>query len=108
MDLIVTSPDPREHKRIGGGVRNFDYVIWGRVWADAVLAATFAKSTQNPAMKQLLSSTGTKLLTEARPFDPVCGIGFRADNPRGPRHLRAVREIFSRESSFCRCRRLPR
>ena len=26
-ELILSSPYPREHKRIGRGVRNFDYAI---------------------------------------------------------------------------------
>ena len=38
-------------------------------------------------MKYHLLSTGTKLLAEASPFDPVWGIGLRADDPeaRDPR-----------------------
>ena len=56
-------------------------VVWDRVRGDAVLAGTFAKFTQNPAMKQHLLSTGTNLLAEASPLDPVWGIGLRADDP---------------------------
>ena len=81
VDPIMSSLDPRAHKRIGRGVRNFDSVIWDRVREDAVLAGTFAKFTQNPAMKQHLLSTGTNLLAEASPLDPVWGIGLRADDP---------------------------
>ena len=78
---IMSSPDPREHKRICRAVRNFDCATWDRVREDAVLAGTFAKFTQNPAMKQHLMSTGSKLLAEASPFDTVWGIGLRADDP---------------------------
>ena len=45
-ELIISSPDPRVHKRIGQGVRNFYKVIWDRVREDAVLAGTFAKFTE--------------------------------------------------------------
>ena len=58
-----------------------------RVREDAVLAGNFAKFSQNPTMKYHLLSTGTKNLAEASPFDPVWGIGLRADDPeaRDPR-----------------------
>ena len=38
-------------------------------------------------MKYHLLRTGTKILAEASPFDPVWGIGVRADDPdaRDPR-----------------------
>ena len=50
VDLIMSSCDPRTHKRIGRGERNFDSVTGDRVWKDAVLAGTFARFTQNPTM----------------------------------------------------------
>ena len=58
-----------------------------RVREDAVLAGNFAKFSQNPTMKYHLLSTGTKNLAEASPFDPVWGIGLRADDldARDPR-----------------------
>ena len=33
-------------------------------------------------MKHPLLSPGTKRLGDASPFEPMCGIGFRADDPR--------------------------
>ena len=80
-ELFISSPDLRAHKRIGRGVRPFDYVIWDRVLEDALLVDTFAKFSQNPVMKQHLLSAGTKQLDEACPFNPVRGIGLRADDP---------------------------
>ena len=109
VERIMSSPDPRTHKRLGRGVRNFDSVVWDREKQQAVLSGTYAKFTQNPAMKNHLLSTGTKRLAEASPLDPVWGIGLRADDPRAsdPRMWRgsnllgealsAVREII-RES----------
>ncbi|CAN0390444.1 unnamed protein product [Scytosiphon promiscuus] len=41
----MPSRDPREHKRLGRGMRNFDCAIWDRVREDGVLAGTFAKIT---------------------------------------------------------------
>ena len=80
-ELIMSSPDPSAHKRLRRGVRNFDNAFWDRVREDAVLAGNFAKFSQNPTMKYHLLRTGTKILAEASPFDPVWGIGLRADDP---------------------------
>ena len=67
----MSSSDPSAHKRIGQGVRNLDNAVWDRVSEDAVLGGNFAKFSQNPTMKHHLLSTGTKILAEASPFDPV-------------------------------------
>ena len=80
-DRNMASPDPRENKRLGRGVQNFNCATWDRVQEDAVLAGSFGKFTQNPVIKQHLVSTGTKRLAQASPSNPVCGIGLRADDP---------------------------
>ena len=71
-------------------MRNFDSAVWDRVREDAVLAGNFNEISQNPTMKHHLLSTGTIVLAEASPFDPVWGIGLRADDPevRDPRRWR--------------------
>ena len=81
VELIMSSPDPSTHKRIGRGVRNFDSAVWDREKQNAVLCGNYAKFTQNPAKKHHLLSTGNKRLAEASPLDPVWGIGLRADDP---------------------------
>ena len=78
----MSSPDPSTHKRIGGGVRNFDSAVWDREKKNAVLSGNYAKFTQNPAMKHHLLSTGNKRLAEASPLGPVWGIGLRSDDTR--------------------------
>ena len=80
-ELIMSSPDPSAHKRLRRGVRNFDNALWDRVREDAVLAGNVSTFSQNPTMKYHLLSTGTNSLAEASPFDPVWGIGLRADDP---------------------------
>ena len=77
----MAPPDPGKHERLGRGEHNFDCAIWDRVREDAVLAGSFANSTQNPVIKQPILSTGTKTLAEVSPFDPVWGIGLREDDP---------------------------
>ena len=92
VGLIMSSPDPSTHKRIGRGVRNFDSAVWDREKLNAVLSGNYAKFTQNPAMKHHRLKTGNKRLAEASPLDPVWGIGRRADDPRAndPRQWRGM------------------
>ena len=71
MELIMLSPDPSAHKRIGRGLRNFDSAVWDREKKNAVLSGNCAKFTHTPAMNQHLLSTGNKRLAEASLLDPV-------------------------------------
>ena len=86
----MSSPDPSAHERAGRGVRNFASAAWDREKQHVVLSGKYARSTQNPAMKHHLLSTGNKRLAKASPLDPVWGIGLRADDARakGPRQWR--------------------
>ena len=90
VELIMSSPDPSAHKRIGRGVRNCDSAAWDTEKQNALLSGNYAKFTQSPAMKHHLLRTGNKRLAEASPLDPVWGIGLRADDPRAkdPRQWR--------------------
>ena len=76
VELFMSSPDPSAHKRIGRGVRNFDSAAWDREKQNAVLSGKYARSTQNPAMKHHILSTGNKRLAEASPMDPVWGLSL--------------------------------
>ena len=82
VELIMSSPDPSTHKRIGRSVRNFDSTVRDREKRNAVLSGNYAKFTQNPVMKHHLLSTGSKRLAETSPLDLVWGIGLRAEDPR--------------------------
>ena len=90
---MAPSAGPSTHKRIGRGVCNFDSDVWDGEKQNAVLAGTYAKFTQKPAMKNRLLSN--KRLAEASPLNPVWGIGLRADNPRTNDSRQWRREICS-------------
>ena len=97
----MSSLNPCEHKRIGRGVHIFDSAVWDRVPDDVVLANTFVKFAQNLTMKQHLVSTGAQILAKPSSFDPVWGIGCRADEPEAQdlcrwRGAKNAREISSR------------
>ena len=51
VGLIISSPRPST--RIGRGVRNFDSSVGDREKQNAVSSGTYAKFTQNPAMKKI-------------------------------------------------------
>ena len=52
VGLIMSSPSPSTRKRIGRVVRNFDSGVGDREKQNAVLSGTYAKFTQNPAIKK--------------------------------------------------------
>ena len=82
VKLIMSSPDPSTHKRIGRGVHNYDSAVgdWERI--NAVLSGTYAKFTQNPAMKNHNLSSDNNLPAESSPLGPVWGIGLQEEDPR--------------------------
>ncbi|CAM9267547.1 unnamed protein product [Pylaiella littoralis] len=87
---IVATDDPREHKKLGRMVRGYNQRVWDEHKRAIVARGSYAKFTQNEAMRERLLDTGEKLLAEASPFDPVWGIGLRADDPaaRAPQSWR--------------------
>ena len=88
-------------------MRYFDIALWDGVQEDAVLAGTFAKISQNPAMKQHVLGTGTKRLAEASPFDPAWGTGLREDDPEASNPPPVARKKIAPKSLFCRPRCHP-
>ena len=82
VELIMSSPSPSTRKRIGRGVRNFDSGVGDRQKQNAVFSGTYAKFTQNPAIKNHLLKADNKLLAESSRLKPVWGIGLRAHDLR--------------------------
>jgi ribA/ribD-fused uncharacterized protein len=78
---IMTSASPREHRRFGRQVANFDEQVWAEKCVDIVVQGNMAKYQQHPAFKRRLLATGDKLLVEASPLDALWGVGLAADNP---------------------------
>ena len=66
VELILSSPERSTHELIGRGVPNFDSAVGDRGRQNAVLSGTYARFTQNQAMKKhLLSSDNTFWLKAA-------------------------------------------
>lgn len=82
-DKILSEGHPSAAKRLGREVHNFDVEKW-KANADKVVEdANFFKFSQNSDLRDVLLSTGDKVLVEASPDDKIWGIGFNADDAIG-------------------------
>jgi len=77
---ILKSKDPSEQKALGRQVAGFNVEAWSAVSKGYVYKGNMAKFS-DPALKQILLSTGDKELVEASPYDKIWGIGLGQDNP---------------------------
>jgi len=70
--------DPREVKKMGRLVKDFDNAVWDEHKFDIVVAGNLLKFSQDEHMKEALLATGDSILVEASPYDHVWGIGLIA------------------------------
>lgn len=78
---IMMEDDPREQKKLGRGVRNFDNDTWLANARDIVYQGNLAKFSQNEYLRSKLLETGDAILVEASPYDKLWGIGIGEDHP---------------------------
>ncbi len=78
---ILAAPDPKTAKALGRKVASFEDKVWKAKAREIVTAGNLYKFSQNPALKEFLLSTGSRVLVEASPFDKIWGIGLSASNP---------------------------
>jgi ribA/ribD-fused uncharacterized protein len=78
---MLETKDPKEIKKLGREVSNFDEAIWEQNRFSIVLKGSLAKFSQNQDLKNKLLSTGLKTLVEASPHDTIWGIGLSEDDP---------------------------
>jgi len=89
LQKIMRADHPRDQKRFGRQVEEFDSQEWEHVESNGkpycwnvVYRGNVAKFEQNPKLlKKLLATDGTTLV-EASPVDSIWGIGLAADDPR--------------------------
>mgnify|MGYP000075339145 CR=1 FL=1 len=65
-------------KSLGRQVKNFDENIWKKHRIQIYKRHCHAKFSQNQHLKNILISTGNKILVEASPSDKIWGIGLSA------------------------------
>ena len=79
---IMAAFNPREYKKLGRKVRNFDPVLWDREKYNVVLRGNLAKFSQNPRLLEFLDSTGDSVLVEGSPYDAIWGVKLESKDPR--------------------------
>jgi ribA/ribD-fused uncharacterized protein len=79
-EKILAESSPREQKKLGRNVKNFDPEFWDGIKKEVVYVGNKLKFTQNPhLLEKLLEHDGT--FVEASPFDKIWGVGLAEDNP---------------------------
>ena len=78
---ILQAVSPKEQKALGRSIRNFDEHIWLLFREGIVYTGSYAKFSQNPALKEILLSTKGTTLVEASPYDRIWGIGLSENDP---------------------------
>lgn len=81
FEKILSKTSPKDVKDLGRQIRNFDATAWDEQKYRIVEQGNYLKFSQNQNLKQFLIQTGSKVLVEASPVDPVWGIGLAEDNP---------------------------
>ncbi|MFE0628387.1 NADAR family protein [Streptomyces sp. NPDC058864] len=78
LAAILAAPHPNAAKKLGRQVRGFDNVTWERHREELVVEGNVAKFGQDPALRDYLLGTGSRVLVEASPVDRIWGIGLAA------------------------------
>jgi len=81
-EKIMKSFNPKEQKKLGRQVKNFDAARWDRLKYDIVLKGNFYKFRQNPGLMRHLMDTEDKIIVEASPYDRIWGIGLGMEDKR--------------------------
>jgi len=84
-DKVLAAPSPGAAKALGREIASFDQGTWDAAKYDIVVAGNLLKFSQNPDLGAFLAGTGTRILVEASPVDPVWGIGLEENDPAATR-----------------------
>lgn len=80
MEKILATNDPKEMKKLGREIKNFDKEIWDKLAYDIVVIGNIMKFAQNPELWEILKKTEGKILVEAADYDSIWGIGLKAED----------------------------
>jgi len=78
--VIANSQNPREVKKFGREIGNFDQQLWDANKFQIVVDGNYAKFSQNPELKEFLLNTSDDIIVEASPYDTIWGIGMLSGN----------------------------
>ena len=78
-ELIMNESNPKEQKKYGRMIKNFDKTAWDKNCLAIVYEGNLAKFTQNGELKEQMLSAENRIFVEASPFDTIWGIGLAED-----------------------------
>jgi len=79
---ILACNNPKNIKKLGSRVRDFDETVWDRKCRDVMMLANYRKYQQNAELRhELLRTMGTELV-ECNPTDCRWGIGLAMNDNR--------------------------
>jgi ribA/ribD-fused uncharacterized protein len=78
-DLIMQETNPKEQKKYGRQIQNFDKATWDKNCLAIVYEGNLAKFKQNLDLKTEMLLTGNRFFVEASPLDNIWGIGLAED-----------------------------
>ncbi|XP_046361661.2 peptidyl-prolyl cis-trans isomerase G-like [Haliotis rufescens] len=81
-EKIMNSSNPKEQKRLGKQIQNFNFDTWMQHSKEVVERGNMAKFSQNPNLKKKLFATSPRLMVEASPYDATWGIALHKNDPR--------------------------
>ncbi len=81
-DKIMKAKTPKEAKRLGREVKNFNDFTWNNNKEDIYFDVIKAKFTdeRNKDIRQKLIDTGESILVECSPYDRIWGIGYTKES----------------------------
>jgi ribA/ribD-fused uncharacterized protein len=77
---IMKATEPREQKKLGRQVKNFDADLWNSASYEIVKKGLKIKFTQNDFLKDYINKYKGYIMVEASPYDNIWGIGFDEKN----------------------------
>lgn len=80
--ILFNGLEPKEAKRLGRQVKNFDNSEWEKVRKKVMLEALTYKFYCNPELEEVLLKYRNKTFVEASPFDKIWGVGLKEDDSR--------------------------
>lgn len=80
--MVLADPSPREVKKYGRMIENYDDQIWDSIRYNIVVKGNILKFAQNPDLLQFLAKYKYLKFVEASPQDKIWGIGLHFDDDR--------------------------
>jgi len=81
LNRIMSTKSPREHKRMGRLVNNFNPKTWDANCQQIVRTGLIAKFSQHSGAQKALLNTGDMIICEASPYDKIWGVGMADTHP---------------------------